>query len=95
MNKYKSILINEELHKQLKMYAVSHGSSIVTLAENAIGNLINQKASSVTPVIKGGYFNNSTKPAQPIVDKTKWGTGSPTTLKATPSIDRKENIPFD
>lgn len=27
------------------------------------------------------------------VEKTP--VGSPTTLKATPSIDRKENIPFD
>lgn len=32
-------------------------------------------------VIKGGYFNVSTKPAEPRVDTIAWGTPMPSTKK--------------
>jgi len=42
-------------------------------------------------VIKGGYFNVSTKPAEPIVDSlNNWGTASPLT---TPVPEQPSQLP--
>lgn len=42
----KSINISDELHQQLKLYAVQHGTTVKSLVESSIRNTISQKPSA-------------------------------------------------